>query len=93
MALALFQVRTDDVDQVVSGLPLLGLRPGAAECVIADVACEHLGHEAVHGAARGGDQAQHVAALRFVVERACERVDLTANPCNAMRKFFFWRIV
>src|SRR5271169_4512619 len=82
----LFQVRTDDVDEVLGGLPLLGFRPGAAERVIPDMTFDHLRHQAVHRAAGGGNEPQHVATFRLALERARERLDLPADTGDAMRE-------
>src|SRR5258708_15786281 len=56
--------------------------------MIADVALDHLGHQTVHRAARGGDQAEYFARLRFAVQGARQGVHLPANAGDAMDQPF-----
>ena len=52
--------------------------------MIADVTLDHLRHEAVHRATRGCDQTEHIAAFRVAIQRARERLDLTADTRHAV---------
>src|SRR5262249_42824685 len=83
---SLFQIRPDALDEVVRG----GLRRAAApptrERMFPDVILEHLGHQPVHRAARGGDQAQHIPAWRVAVERTRDGVHLAADSGDAVCK-------
>jgi hypothetical protein len=84
----LFQVRANDVDEVLRGLPLIGSGPGAAEGVVADVPLNHLCHQTVHGAACGGNEAEDVAAFRFAVQGTPQGLDLSTNSGHSMRQPF-----
>ena len=88
MEAVLFQIRPNKVHQVLSGPSLFGLRSRAPECVVANVALDHLSHQTIHGAARGGDDAQHIAAFGLAVERPRQRLDLSTNAGHSMRQFF-----
>src|ERR1700730_12683478 len=83
----LFQIRADDVDEVLRGFPLLGFGPGAAEGVVANMPLDHFRHQTVHGAARGGDEAQHIAAFRLAVQGTRQGLDLPANASHSVRQF------
>jgi hypothetical protein len=69
----------DDVHQILSRLTVFGLGSGPAKGVIAYVPLDDLRHQTVHGAARGGNEAEHIAALGFAVQGASEGLDLSAN--------------
>ena len=52
-----------------------------------DVILDHLGHQAVHGAARGDDQVQDGGAAFLVLERAFDRLDLAAHAPDPIKQF------
>ena len=54
-----------------------------------NVVLQHLDHEAIHSAAGGGDELQHVAAGALGVQRALDRLDLPAHPANPFRQLVF----
>src|SRR4029077_1812745 len=75
-----FQVGLDHVDQLLRGFRLG--RGGVAigvDYMEADVALDHLGHEAVHCAPRRGDESHGGATLRFLPEGAFHGLDLYAG--------------
>jgi hypothetical protein len=49
----------------------------------AQVSFDELGHEAIEGAAAGGDELEDVLALAFAFEGAFDRFDLTLNAADA----------
>jgi hypothetical protein len=50
----------------------------------------HLRHQAVHGTARRGNEAQHIAAFRFAVEGTAQGLDLSTNPGDSMGELFLF---
>src|SRR5579885_788635 len=48
--------------------------------MLADMVGDYLGHQAVHRAARGDHQVQHLGAALFSLQRALDRLDLAAYP-------------
>ena len=93
MEAVLFQIRPNDVHQVLSGLCLFGLGSGASKGVVANVPLDDLRHQTIHGAARGGDQAQHIAAFRVAVQGTRQGLDLSTNAGHAMRGWHANRIL
>ena len=87
MAGVLFQVRTDNLDQIFSRLSLIRFRSRPSKGVITDMPLENFGHEAVHGPSRRSDQTQHISTLRLAVECSRQRLDLTADAGHPLREF------
>ena len=56
--------------------------------MMADMILEHLGHEAVHGAARGGDGVENVGAFLAALQCAFDGFDLPANAANPFEQLF-----
>ena len=83
----LFQVSANDLDQFVGRLFLSGRRFAlGAEDVKPDMAFEHLGHERVDGAARGGERHEDARAVLLVDERLLDGIDLPANPADSLQQ-------
>jgi len=87
MSYCLFQVRADDLDDVVGGF---FRRLGIARHVIADVIFHELGHEAINGAARGGKALEGVGAWLIVVERAKNALELADDFLGAVNEIQFF---
>ena len=75
-----FEVRPEDIDQLLGRRDVLGvgLLLGI-EHVLADVAFQDLDDQAVHRAARGRDQLQHVGTILLPVQGALHGFDLTPD--------------
>jgi hypothetical protein len=54
--------------------------------VRADVVFHHLCHEAIHGAARGGDELQHLGALDLSLQSTLDRLNLAAQAAHAIEE-------
>ncbi len=54
--------------------------------VRANVVFHHLCHEAVHGAARGGDELQNLGAFDLALERALDRFNLAAQAAHTIEE-------
>lgn len=54
-----------------------------------DVILNHLGHQAIHGAADGGNDLEHVGTTDFGLERALNGLYLPTNASNASQKLGF----
>ena len=56
--------------------------------VISNVVLQHLGHKAIHSAARRSDEAQDFRTVLLIRNCAFEGVDLATNALHSMHKFF-----
>jgi hypothetical protein len=82
------QEGVDDPDQLLGG-------PGArivprrlrVDDVLADMAFDDLGDEAVEGAAAGGRLLQHGRAAGLLLERALDGIELAADPPDPVEQF------
>jgi len=79
------QIGPDDFNQLLGGRAPAPACP--AERMVPDVSLHHFGHEAIHGAAAGRDQPQHVTTLVLLRQCAFECFDLPANPVHAVEEF------
>ena len=83
----LFEIGAHHVDQLFGAahplavVPVLGIKD-----VRANVVFHHLRHEAVHGAARGGDQLQDFCALDLSLQSALDRFNLAAQAAHAIEE-------
>ena len=83
----LFQVGANDLDDVVGGF--LG-RFGIAGHVIADMVFHEFGHEAIYGAASGGEALQGVGARFILVEGAKNAFELADDFFGAVDEVEFF---
>jgi hypothetical protein len=83
-----FQVRAHDLDDIVGGL---FRRFGIARHVVSNVIFHQLGHEAVDGAARGGQALEGISAGLILVECAKNAFELADDFLGAIDEleFFF----
>ena len=83
----LFEVGADDVDDIVGGF-LGGF--GIAGHVIADVVFHEFGHEAVDGAASGGEALESFGARFVLVEGAQDAFELADDFLGAVDEIEFF---
>ncbi|MGC1387183.1 MAG: hypothetical protein WA807_04150 [Steroidobacteraceae bacterium] len=84
----LFEIRVDDVDQFLRGHDTR-IVPGRAriEHVLANVILNDLGDEAIQRTPTRGGLLKNAGALMIGLDRALERIDLTAQAFEAIQKF------
>src|ERR1700681_4721165 len=87
MEAVLFQVRADDVDEVLGRLSVFRSGSGASGRVVADGPLHHLRPQAVPRPPPRGEQAQHIAAFRFAIQGTRQGVDLSTNAGHSIRQF------
>jgi hypothetical protein len=87
----LFQVGLERFDQFFGtpGTAGVGFMRGV-DHVMAYVTLENLGHQALHGAARGSHQMQHLGAALFLIQCAFERINLSADASDAVEQAGFF---
>jgi hypothetical protein len=81
----LLQVRLHRFDQFLGAARSLGI-PRRVDDMGLDMVFDHLGHEAVQGAARRDDQVQHRRAALLLLERALDRLDLAAHAADPIQE-------
>jgi hypothetical protein len=82
-----FKVRSNDLDNVVGGF--LG-RSGIAGHVVSDVVFHQFGHEAVDGAASGGETLKSVGARLVFIEGAEDAFELANDFLGAIEEVEFF---
>jgi hypothetical protein len=87
ISFALFEVGADDLNDIVGGF--FG-RFRIPRHVIPDVVFHQLSHQAVDGAARGGQALQHVSALLIFVEAAEDAFELANDFLGARDEVEFF---
>src|SRR5712692_10703941 len=83
------QVRLNTLDQFFSASGTGAALTIRIDNMHPDMVLNNLGHQAVHCAARRDDQMKNVGATLFLLDRALERFDLTANAPHSVQKLGF----
>ena len=82
----LFEISANDIHQLVRRFsrvfPVVGF-----EHMVAQMAFDQLGHQAVHASSSGGNQLQHFGTIRPIFEGPLYRVHLSANSLHADDQF------
>jgi len=87
LACRLLQIGPHHVDQLFGATHPLAVVPVLRiKDVGADVVFHHLRHEAIHGAARRGNELQHLGALDLSLESALDRFNLAAQAAHAIEE-------
>jgi hypothetical protein len=79
----LLQIRSDNLNQIVGGF-LGGFR--VSRHVVADVVLHQFAHEAVDGAARGGEALQDLGARLVLIQGAPDGFELPHNFLGATQQ-------
>jgi hypothetical protein len=91
MQVGLLQVGPYHVDQLFGAAHPFGVVPVLRiKDVGANVVLHHLRHEPVHGAARGGDELQHLGALDLALQRALDRFNLAAQAAHTIEELILF---
>jgi len=86
-ALRLFQIGAHHVDQLFGAAHPLAVVPMVRiKDVRADVVFHHLRHEAVHGAARGGDELQNLSAFDLSLQARSIASNLAAQAAHTIEE-------
>jgi hypothetical protein len=86
----LFDIVAQYVQQFLGGFGFVARRfaPGI-DHMHADVIFDHLRHQAVDGAAAGGQQFHHIGATGIGIERPLQRLDLATQAADAVEQPLF----
>src|ERR1700688_711808 len=88
----LLQILVNNLDEFFSGQGLRSLPPCAwINHMFANMVFDHLGDESVQGAAAGSCLLEHIGALVIRLDGSFDRLDLTAQPPDAIQQFGFFR--
>jgi hypothetical protein len=92
LAHLLLQVLVNNLDEFFGGQGLPSLRSGACiDDVFANMVFDHLGNEPVQGSTAGRCLLEDSGALIFRLDGSLDRLDLTAQPSEAIQQFGFFR--
>lgn len=84
---ALSEVRVHDVEQFLHRpRPLGGRLAIGIGHVVPDVALDHLGHEPIDGAPRGGDGPEGGRAVSLSIKRLGDGIDLPLDPAHPVEE-------
>src|SRR5215471_20235852 len=83
------QIGLDRLDQLFRAALTLGALRGLDD-VKPNMVLDHLGHQAVDGAARGDDQMQHRGAALFLLQGPLDRLDLAGDAPNAIEQLLLF---
>src|ERR1700747_3746769 len=87
-----FQILVNNLDEFFSGQDLWSLPPGAwINHMFANMVFDYLGDESVQGAAAGRCLLKDIGALVIRLDGSFDRLDLTAQPSDAIQQFGFFR--
>jgi hypothetical protein len=87
----LLQILMNNLDELFSRQGLRSLAPGALiDHMFANMVFDYLGDESVQGAAAGSCLLEDIGALIIRFDGSFDRLDLTAQPFDAIQQFGFF---